>query len=62
MLDREWITPEGLRQPGMRRILEAMKLVKDEATALFDDASLAAKELSKSRAEGGHALHKATQC
>ncbi len=56
MSDRKWIALEELRQPGVRRILEAMKSIKDEAPALFDDASIAAKELSKNRAEGGHVL------
>jgi hypothetical protein len=56
MSDRKWIALEELRQPGMRRILEGMKSIKAEAPVLVDDASIPAKELSKSRAEGGHAL------
>lgn len=51
MPNREWIALEELRQPGMRRILEAMRSVKNEAPALFNDTSIEAKELSKSRAE-----------
>jgi hypothetical protein len=56
MADRKCIALEELRQPGMRRILEAMMSIKDDAPALFDDASIAAKDLSKARAEGRHML------
>jgi hypothetical protein len=47
---------EELRRPGVRRILEAVKSVKNESPALFDDTSIAVQQLSKSRAEVGHML------
>lgn len=55
MADKKIITHQVLRQPGMRRILEAMMTVRNEAPALFDEASIAAEELSKSRSERGAA-------
>jgi hypothetical protein len=54
--ERQRIALEELRQPGMRRILEAMKSIRYEAPALFDEASIAAQEPSKSRSESGPAL------
>ena len=56
MADNKFITLQDLRQPGMQRILEAMKAIRDEAPALFDEASIAAQELSKSRSESGQVL------
>jgi hypothetical protein len=44
---------EELRQPGMRRILDAMKQIEEEAPGLVNEAALAAAELSKARSDGG---------
>ncbi len=61
MSGRQRIALEELRQPGIRRILEAMKSIRDEALALFDDESIAAKELSKGRADAGKVLQGGNQ-
>ena len=53
MPDRKWMKLEELRQPGMRRILEAMKQIEEEAPGLVNEAALAAAELSKARSDGG---------
>jgi hypothetical protein len=53
MKDGKWVKLEELRQPGMRRVLEAMQLLEEEAPGLLDDAALAATELAKGRDEGG---------
>jgi hypothetical protein len=53
MRDGKWVKLDELRQPGSRRILEAMRLVEEEAPGLIDKASLAAAELQKSGADGG---------
>ena len=55
MQDRKWMKLEDLRQPGMRRLLEAMKQIEEEAPGLLDDATLAATQLAKGRGSGGHA-------
>jgi hypothetical protein len=44
---------EELRQPGMRRILEAMRAIEDEAPGLLEEATLASSELAKNRGDGG---------
>jgi hypothetical protein len=44
---------EELRRPGMRRILEALKAIKEERPGLLEEASLAAGELAKRRRDGG---------
>jgi hypothetical protein len=44
---------EELRQPGMRRILDALKQIEEEAPGLVNEAALAAAELSKARGDGG---------
>jgi hypothetical protein len=44
---------EELRQPGMRRVLEAMKAIEEERPGLVEEAALAAAELAKSRGDGG---------
>jgi hypothetical protein len=44
---------EDLRQPGMRRVLEAMKAIEEERPGLVENAALAAGELAKSRGDGG---------
>jgi hypothetical protein len=62
MPERQRIALEELRQPGMRRILEAMKSIRDETPALFGDKSIAAKELSKGRADAGKLLQGGNRC
>jgi hypothetical protein len=44
---------EDLRQPGMRRVLEAMKAIEEERPGLVENAALAAGELAKNRGDGG---------
>jgi hypothetical protein len=53
MQDRRSTKPEGPRQPGTRRILDAMKQLKEEAPGLLEEAALAAAELSKRGSDGG---------
>jgi hypothetical protein len=53
MRDGKWVKLDELRQPGSRRILEAMRLVEQEAPGLIDQASFAAAELQKGGADGG---------
>jgi hypothetical protein len=53
MKDRKWIKLEELRRPGMRRILDALKEIEDEAPGLVHEAALAAAELAKGRSDGG---------
>jgi hypothetical protein len=52
MRDGKWIELD-VRQPGMRRILDALRQIEEEAPGLLDDATLAAIELSKPRGDGG---------
>ena len=52
MSDGKWIDLD-VRQPGMRRILDALRQIGEEAPGLLDDATLAATELSKMRSDGG---------
>jgi len=52
MPDGKWIDLD-VRRPGMRRILEALRQIEEEAPGLLDDATLAASELSKTRGAGG---------
>jgi hypothetical protein len=53
MQDTKWMKLEELRQPGMRRILDALKQIEEEAPGLVNGAALAAAELSKGRSDGG---------
>jgi hypothetical protein len=53
MQDGKWIELD-VRQPGMRRILEALRQIEEEAPGLLDNATLAATELSRTRSNGGH--------
>ena len=53
MQKRKWMKLEELRQPGMRRILEAMKEIEEEAPGLVNEAALAAATLSRRRSDGG---------
>jgi hypothetical protein len=53
MSDRNWSKPDDLRQPGMRRILDAMKQIEEEAPGLLDEAMTASIALAKRR-NGGH--------
>ena len=47
---------EELRQPGMRRVLEAMKAIEKERPGLIEDAMVADSELAKkNRGDGGRA-------
>ena len=52
MPDGKWIDLD-VRQPGMRRILDALRQIEEEAPGLLDDATLAASVLSKMRSDGG---------
>ena len=54
MQDGKWIELD-LRRPGTRRVLEALRQIEEEAPGLLDQAALAARELSKSRGDGGQA-------
>jgi hypothetical protein len=51
MPDGKWIELD-VRQPGMRRILEALRQIEEEAPGLFDDATLAVTELSRAPSDG----------
>jgi hypothetical protein len=42
-----------LRPPGMRRILDALKTIKEERPGLVEKATLAAGALAKRRGDGG---------
>jgi hypothetical protein len=44
---------EALRQPAMRRVLEAMQPIEDERPSLLEEATVAASELAKNRGDGG---------
>jgi hypothetical protein len=52
MHDGKWIDLD-LRQPGTRRILEALRQIEEEAPGLIGEAALAATELAKARGDGG---------
>ena len=43
-----------VRQPGIRRILEALKQIEEEETGSLGEAALAATELSRMPSDGGH--------
>jgi hypothetical protein len=53
MRPEKWIELEELRQPAIRRILEAIKAIEEERPGLVQDAALAAGELAKRRGDGG---------
>ena len=53
MQDGKWIDLE-LRRPGIRRVLEALRQIEEEAPGLIEEAALAATELAKGRSSGGH--------
>jgi hypothetical protein len=53
MSDRKWTKLEELREPGMRRILDALKQIEEEAPGLVNEAAVAAAELAKARSDGG---------
>jgi len=53
MQDKKWVKLEELRQPGMRRVFDALKQIEDEAPDLLNEAALAAAELAKARSDGG---------
>ena len=46
-------TSDEPRQPGMRRILDAMRMLREEAPGLLEQGMIAAAELAKSRGDGG---------
>jgi hypothetical protein len=52
MPDGKWIDLD-VRQPGTRRILEALRQIEEEAPGLIEEAAFAATELSRSRSDGG---------
>jgi hypothetical protein len=52
MSDRKWIKLDELRQPGMRRVFDAMKQIEEEAPGLLDEAVTASIELAR-RQNGG---------
>ena len=52
MQDGKWIELD-VRQPGIRRILEALKQIEEEGTGSLGEAALAATELSRIRSDGG---------
>ena len=52
MPDGKWIDLD-VRQPGMRRILDTLRQIEEEAPGLLDDAMIAASELSKTGSDGG---------
>ena len=52
MPDGKWIDLD-VRQPGMRRILEALRQIEEEAPGLLDDPTLAALELSRAHSDNG---------
>jgi hypothetical protein len=52
MPNGKWIDLDA-RQPGMRRILDALRQIEEEAPGLVEDAVIAATELSKTRSDGG---------
>jgi hypothetical protein len=54
MSDRDkWIKLDELRQPGMRRILDAMKQIEKEAPGLLDEALSASIDFAKC-SDSGH--------
>jgi len=53
MQDKKWMKLEELREPGMRRIFDALKQIEDEAPGLVNEAAVAAAELAKARSDGG---------
>jgi hypothetical protein len=55
MADTKWTKLSELQQPGLRRILDALRTVEEESPGLLERVTVAATELSKSRGEGGQA-------
>ncbi len=53
MADRKWMKLDELRQPGMRRVLDALQQIEEEAPGLVSEAAVAAAELAKGRSDGG---------
>jgi hypothetical protein len=46
--------PNEPRQTGLRRVLDATKLIKAKSPGLLEKATLAASEIAKKRGDGGH--------
>jgi hypothetical protein len=55
MADTKWTKLSELQQPGLRRILDALRTVEEESPGLLVRVTVAATEISKSRGEGGQA-------
>lgn len=53
MQDKAKMTLDERRQPGLRRVLAAMKQVEDEVPGLVNEAAFAAEQLAKARSDGG---------
>jgi hypothetical protein len=53
MQDGKW-SELDLRQPGTRRVLEALRQIEEEAPGLLEEVVVAANQLSKGRGNGGH--------
>ena len=51
MQHRKWLKLDELREPGMRRVLEAMKVIDKEAPDIVGDASFAAANLIRNGRE-----------
>lgn len=48
-----WMKLEDMRQPGMRRVLEGLKQIQEEAPGFLDKATIAAGEPAKSCGDVG---------
>jgi hypothetical protein len=46
-MHRKWMKLDEFRQPGMRRILEAMKTIERETPTLISQAPIAHSQLGK---------------
>jgi hypothetical protein len=54
MSDRKWTKLDEVRQPpGIRRVLDPMRQIEEEAPGLLDEAMSASIEFAKRR-DGGH--------
>jgi hypothetical protein len=49
---RQWVKLDELREPGMRRVLEAMKQLQEENPGLIEQAAIASQRKDSGR-EGG---------
>jgi hypothetical protein len=53
MSEKKWKKLEDLREPAMRRVIEAMYEIKEEEQDLLDDAVIAAAQMKKQGGDGG---------